>query len=676
MIETYRIIGKIVKERDGYDKLTPAEKKRYLILQYCSDLEMYTKTDKQGITKLGRLLVLDLNTKTKKCSFSQGEQLNPKEFDKIMLFFKKASGDPLIYPVTNALPGILRFELPICLKGYFPEVKWSDKHQAAQFMDYMLRIKDIFFQDTGYGLILKKSALIDDQQDKFPDPINDKAYATITKKKDYSALINDHITSYVSTTLNQLFDSNQGYALKIDGQFLHAGIYASPFIEFMHYYLIEQNYVPAKQKGVCHICYKEMALGEKVSLKQKFYGTTNNLFFDGLKNNRTYTQFGMCADCESDITIGTNEVMNKLRFFTLDISSNIIPTVSMINLKDTELIEHDKVAMIEKLLSSRVAKSGDIDSMIGVLRLLQRKTGSFNILLYNTDPVKKDFKIIGFIRDASLKDLIDKSADLDQMLQQWQLYAVGNGINLSLKGLRMLVIPSRRSHKIRSDGEYNAVGRKIALLIETYMKNRKFDFQELIRSFVDIWARIEYDNQVTYLDHELAALIMQLYLLHLNRFNQIKGVRSMEQNMMTTCLDTEKHGGFLEYFEVNHYVFEKNKYYRGLFILGALISDIETAEYKKTHKSTFSNRLNYRGISTRKVMALYDLVEEYIKIKEVYDDVQLRAYCLEALLGIEKSTLMPEEVVFYLLAGKSFRTYEKINYSKQHNDQEETNDQQ
>jgi hypothetical protein len=108
-----------------------------------------------------------------------------------------------------------------------------------------------------------------------------------------------------------------------------------------------------------------------------------------------------------------------------------------------------------------------------------------------------------------------------------------------------------------------------------------------------------------------------------------------------------------------------------------MIGKIENAEFKKSQKKTFSNRLNFKGISPRRIKDIYNTVEEYLKIREVWTDNQALAYCNESLLGIESSSVLPQEVVYYLLAGRAFENYLAIIYNKTNQEdqsKEEQND--
>jgi len=65
-------------------------------------------------------------------------------------------------------------------------------------------------------------------------------------------------------------------------------------------------------------------------------------------------------------------------------------------------------------------------------------------------------------------------------------------------------------------------------------------------------------------------------------------------------------------------------------------------------------------------------VEEYLKIRDVWPDNQALAYCSESMMGMEESNLMPQEVVYYLLAGRAYENYLGIMFSKSKQEEKES----
>ncbi len=193
---------------------------------------------------------------------------------------------------------------------------------------------------------------------------------------------------------------------------------------------------------------------------------------------------------------------------------------------------------------------------------------------------------------------------------------------------------------------------------------------------MNIWSQAEYSSKDKYWEHDLAPFMMGLYFKHLHDFNMLKGVKAMQnQDQASAQLDPKSHAKYLEYFQNHAFVFQdaaNSRFYRGLFLLGVMIARIENAQFQKTKKKTFSNRLNFKGISPRKIKSIYNTVEEYLKIYDVWPDNQALAYCSESMMGMEESNLMPQEVVYYLLAGRAYENYLGIMFSKSKQEEKES----
>lgn len=678
MILNYLSIGDLAIKERSITETNSIEYKRYILNHFCSELNEYQKTDQQGNVGIGRLLTLNLDTRKQEAEFSLANQLTPSAAADVMLFKKPAPNDPSIFGVTNSLFSIVTFELWHTLNNEtYRQINWTRPQKSSEFKTFLDKIRDIFFNPIKTGYLINKEKVIDSQKERFPQPINDDSYKGVDKDKDFNKILAKQLDDYHKKTLQSLYSDNQGFAISVDGILLHKGEFGVEYIDFLYYRIIEANYLK-KINGNCHICSSQGMIGESVSLRHKFYGTTNPLFFDNVSNTKTYTSFGICKECDIKLVVGMTYAMNRLKFNILDLSCLVLP---VLNYK-SGLIDESDLRAIERVLNYKQGRRESIQSDIQALFKLSQKCKTYSMVFFHKEPKKQEFKIIGLITNLAYADVAKKTEDLENICEDSKLYMIGQYSALTLKGLRMQIIPSARSHKIKTDGEYASTARSISKLVSDYLKNRSFIYQRLITDFVEIWSHIEYNNKVTFVDHEIAAFIFTLYLKHLYNFNQLKGVKTMEQEQKTiTQLDSKKHVKYIEYFENHGYLFmeaENGCIFRGLFLLGVFIGMIENAEYKKTKKKTFSNRINFKGISPRRILGLYDTVEEYLKIRDVWVDNQLMAHCNECLLGIDSSNLMPQEVVFYILAGKAFENYLGIIYSKEHeeteNKKEVTND--
>ncbi len=300
------------------------------------------------------------------------------------------------------------------------------------------------------------------------------------------------------------------------------------------------------------------------------------------------------------------------------------------------------------------------------------KTNEFNILFYNKpSPTSQEFIINGFIRNINTKQLIQKTIDLAELAQQYKLEEMYGYVGeLSLEGLRYLIIPSRESHPGQND--YTKINKNIINLIETYLNNHKFKYKKLIYQFVDIFNRK--NNNLSSKDYrqnlDISPYIMNLYLKHLIKFNQLEGVTIMEERKLISALEDK---ALNEYFNTHSEVYGNNYYAQGLFILGKYIAEVEAKQRQKNIQSTLINRLNLRGIPVQKVLSLVALVDDMRNVWGTYSDPITDNYYRECLQNISKSSLTPEEVVYHILCGRAYENYRRKLYFQEENNNTETN---
>jgi|LSQX01.2.fsa_nt_gb CRISPR-associated protein Csh1 len=663
MIIQYRSIGDLLIEEKGIENKQSPAYKRFILSQFCSELHEY----KIGEDSYSRLLALNLDLASKQAKFRLEDELTNERADMIMLFWKPAPNDPNIFATTNALSSILGFSLWHTLdEKDMKSINWSRPDKAADFKEFLNQIRDDFFIKIETGFLLNRECLEPEQREGFPDVSDDELFPPGLKSSDYNKILKKQLDNYHKNGLKGLYAEKQGFALYVDGKPLLEGEYGPEYLDYLYFRIVESRYAKGV-KGICHICANDGIVGSEVSLKQKFYGTTNPLYFDGASKSKTYTSFGICQDCDNQLLVGMSHALVKLKFWIMNLDCIIIPNVN----KQTGMVERAELEAIVRSLGRAQNRKQTISNDVSTLKNLSKRCPGFNLLFFFR--MKQEFKIIDLIRDLSFADLAQKTEALENMTYETEIYKIGEYWDLSVEKLRHLILPSVKSKK---KDDYNPVSKQITQLVSRYLKGQDFHYQELIRSFVNIWSQVEYSSKDTYWEHDLAPFMMGIYFKHLHDFNMLKGVMAMQNQHPTSAqLDPKNHEKYLEYFQNHAFVFQdaaNSRFYRGLFLLGVLIARIENAEYQKTKKKTFSNRLNFKGISPRKIKSIYNTVEEYLKIRDVWTDNLALAYCSESLLGMEESGIMPQEVVYYLLAGRAFENYLGIMFSKTKQEEKES----
>jgi len=109
------------------------------------------------------------------------------------------------------------------------------------------------------------------------------------------------------------------------------------------------------------------------------------------------------------------------------------------------------------------------------------------------------------------------------------------------------------------------------------------------------------------------------------------------------------------------------------------IGEIEKKNKQKKIKATIIKKLNLRGIPLQKIPAVMALVDNMRDIYNCYYHNDMDAYYRECLTEYKNATLLPEEVVFHIMAGRAFQRYLERQYwlsveELEDNTQEEAND--
>jgi hypothetical protein len=683
MIPLYQAIGKIVLKTANFNSLPEKEQKLLIVKQYCNELENYIWSEKVKdvvVNNVGRLLELNLDTTKKVCYFSQGTELIPEKKDELLVFANYAPNDPSIYAAHISLKPLLQFELYNYVESNFKKIPWKEETRGKQFLNYLKDIQETFFRMENNIISLKYDKLKEDQQKDFPDPENiPELKDKLNEKKDYNKAFQKYLKKYLSATIKDFVTDRQAYSLKIDGKFLHQTDYSDCYIDVLYYYLFERNYLDNTKQGYCHICGNESTLPKDTAIKQKFFGTTNPLYFDKVDRNSTHNAFSMCQKCNQQVLVGIQYASIKLKTTLLGLQTIVLPEIKFEIDNDEELIDPKNLNMATKLLE-RIPLDQKRDD-INTLNTLLRRLKEFTLLFYSKpSPTSQEFIINGMIKNINLKELITKTEHLNLMIQDYKLGSLyGHYAVLSFEGLRYLILPSKESHPGLNQYDYTVLNKNIISILGTYIYKRKFRYYDLICMFADIYNRknnnLKTENKYFL---NITPFLMTLYLDHLIKFNQLEGVSIMENRNLISKLQDEK---ITAYFNTHSQIYENNFYAQGLFILGMYIAAIETEQRKKDIKSTLINRLNLRGIPVQKVKSLMAMVDEMGKVWNKYYDSITENYYRECMQGIENSSLSPEEIVFHILSGRAYSNYLGAKYKLEHPDkteknQEEQNDQQ
>jgi hypothetical protein len=662
MIPTYMAIGNLVMKRDGFTEMTASEQKLYILKQYCSNLEDKTWQDKD-IKHVGRMLVLNIYTTSvnPSCFFDTADELTSDKSTELLVFDKYAPNDPSIFSSHNNLKQILTFNIQKYVEENENKIEWTNSGKLDSFKNFLKSINNFYVEQDGHRY-LNPDFLREDQKEQFPDIRTEPKLINESDSNKYIKVLGDCTSKYFAKTCPSLVTEKQSFSIKINESYLHQSDYKECYIDVIFYYVFRRLFTAKKIEACCHICSKKSLTVNDVNLKQKFYGTTNGLFFDGLKNNKTYYSFTACETCYKALAVGSKFVMERLKSRLLGLSCYVLPEIGIRNENDYGAIDPQLLHTIVTVIrQSNHSKRESISQLEKLLTKVKR----FELFFFKKTPGKEEFNIQAYFKEINISNLIEKSINTITLSDFYGLYKLTKyGVDLSFEGLRYLILPSAESHKNLDKKYYNAIFKLLLSTLEVYLYNRSFNYHKLLSQFVDIWVRIHHNqdsNEKDYLKHAINPFIMLLYLCHLNEFNQLEGVTIMPFSDTIVKL---KDDDLTSFFTMHSYIYQHNRYARGLFIMGEYVANIEAKQREKEINSTFINRLNLSGIPVQKIQTVMGSVDEMRKVWSTYNDPITDAYYRECMHGIENAALLPAEVVFYILSGRAFSIYLAITKSK------------
>ena len=682
------MIGKTLMHKDGYSNMSLKNQKLYILRQFCVDSSgFYDKiTDTYS-----RIVTMNLDTNRTSMEFTSSVQIANDVCAQYLIFTNYAPADINFYAAHIGYKSIIGFALLEYIVSNRKKIHWTDPASVDPCIGFLQGIRDTFFQTDGEDLQPNHSLFPETQKSGF---LNSEVIAnlnTITDKKTYKKERDKVIKKYFERDIASITGKKPAYAITIDGKFIHEHELTSAcYLDVLYYHFFEKQFTNSKAKGSCHLCSLNGELAEDVSLKQKFYGSSNPMYFDRLSNNRSYSAFSLCEECYKELIVGIQFASNKLKTRILGLNSLVLPEIDNIQIMDIDSVSPTSLKSIINVLkhNNKAAHQQDLQ----IIKDIQMRLSKFSLFFYSKPSATSQEFIIGkFIKGISIKSVIDKTDDLDRLTLENKLVDVFNtNYGLNIEGLRYLLLPSVESHPNlrpkdpRKPPDYQQINREILSLLSKYLYSHEFDYKKLIRNFVDIFARkyIHVDDQFLY-GVDLSPFVMSLYLKHLTSFSLVKIITRKEDKIMTTMLEDPE---ILKYFENNAETYLNNRYAQGLFILGKYISEIEFEQSKKNISKTAISKVNLRGLPVQRVKSTMATMDELRDIWVNYNNLTTDAYYRECMTGIETSTLSPEEVIFHILSGRAYSKYVGIlmgklkkqnaeNNQTTENNQEEENDQ-
>ena len=644
MINSFRMLGKSILQKEGYYDTEDENLKRDI---YLKNQSIVPKQRKNGAE---RAIAIHFDTKKREFTFELDKEITPGNRDYFFAFSVGAPRDRKKFLSTNNLGSFYKKVFDDSL-SYLTDKRdksetrgWFSKNIIHDYDKLIQKILDTFYVKEGEDYILNKERLSSDKKESLL-----KIEERLREKQKSSKPI--PVETLYNTLINKEFLGKEGKSedkfppvilAKIDGKSILEYKNLKPsYINLVYYNLFERFFIENAQKDkVCHICAQKKEVIGEIPLQMKFYGTTNYLYFENLKNQVAYRSFSICRECLKEVLIGMRYTSNELRDWILGINCYLVP------LMETEEENFEKkYKSVFKLLNKNKGYQEDVEEIERLVRRSARKKFCFNLLFFEKN--KQEFNIIKLISNIEYKILVSKLKLFHDINKTYQLSLLRNSIGLN--DLRFHLFPSKYTHN-KSD---SVLYRKDILdLLEAFLHGYPVNYHVLIKRFMHIY-RLKFHRDNT---DALAAFKMVLWLSIFNKIKPLKGVETMEGKAGNTVTEIQNEN-YRKFIEAHQTIYEKNFHRQGLFLLGIVINSIVYAQRDKS--SSFMKKLNFSGIPARRVNRLVGEVQNFYQIynKDIYEEPGIWGNIMDRLQGIEESSMNPEEIVFYILTGISYANY-------------------
>ena len=679
MINNFKKIGQLTLEKNNYYNQSK-KNKRKILLQYQAITPKALKDNKGNILLDGKTICLNFDLQHENFEFKLSNyDLSENNIDKFFAFRLNAPKDKKKFLMTNNIATFYSAVFKESL-DYLNDKRenkkseeWFKNNIKEEYDKFITGILSKFYKEALNGgvYILNYEKLKQDQKNYFNDikkgllsyknkkkekwekffnnvsALNKKKEVESLNNEIWGRLINKILFNKESTKVDKLpsvvlITFNNETILEVESE-----KYKDSYMNFCYYDLFEKFFIEkGKKERLCYVCGHKKDVIQEIPFPMKFYGTTNNLYFENLSNKNAYKSFAICKDCLFEVLTGMKIVENKFSDYLFDLSVYILP-------KDLNSLDEQRVyRKITKTLKKR--KSGykdDINQIKELLKKAKRETFFFDFMFYDSPAGSQEFNILKVISNVDTNILLEKLKTFDGISEKYGLNQIsdnfGNNSSLSLNDLRYYLFPSRITDK---NPDFRVYGKDLLNFLETFLTANKLSYIDLISRFVKIYKkRLIKDDVDTF-----SAFKMNLFLSIFLKSNQLKKGGNMNNGKIYTEILIEEYEKF---FETHKEIYESNAYRQGLFLLGTVVSKIIYAQKEKN--SNFLKKINFSGLSVRRVPALVNQVREYFEIykKDIFEDKGVWGNITDRLQGIEESDLKPEEVIFYTLSGISFADY-------------------
>lgn len=463
-------------------------------------------------------------------------------------------------------------------------------------------------------------------------------------------IVSNELMNYIKkkTKLNK--NKISLFTISLNGELL---INDDNYKKYIYSSLIDDIFINYKDEGLCHVC---NARGEvtwnTTKFWFKFYITDKVGFSSNLNGGKNFLKnYAICRNCYKYILASESFVKNKMRIYLAKTNVYILPSFHLSQNLPVYKIERWANYFMDKFLASVSLKGlREFQKKIKDYITYENFQDNFMLNFLFAEKIQAEFRVYQLIQDvppSRLDEIVEKAVEIQKL-------------GLDIFKEQNIYLSLRKIYDLFSTED--SINKKTKFILTFYYQlfsHIPFHYKVLIKEFIGRILEIRFKNDFKDSVFSQTLLFQNLLLIYLEKLKLLDRGENMNDNQeYLSSLDLDEN--------INTFLRESrySEQMASLFLIGLLIGEIGTEQYKKgDKKKAILNKVNFQGMDLNKLVRLFNDIYEKMRQYRILTSKNEKIYSLAKNLfetNKLKWSLTPQENVFYVLSGYSFKTYKAI----------------
>jgi len=437
--------------------------------------------------------------------------------------------------------------------------------------------------------------------------------------------------------------------------------------DFIRTKFLEPSKKAKTQKRICYATgilkddVGEIAFNSRYNINKMFVTTTRN-YASEFANEGFNLNYQASSETQKLLERGSEYILQNHTTLIAGVNHCILPKI----FSQSKVYEKSLLARLSKK-SELLFRAQETQDLISEIEVSEPEIYWIDFLGYESDG--NFFKAINYIRDVSklhFTNLIHTFQNVDRFFKDIDGIDWENVMSRGKERLLFLnfqtfysLIPIRKEKEKKNEA---LIAFKSILEQRPFSRYKLFEYyKELIlchrfhryRSYTNIYAPENINDRTLHFDYAIRNATYQ-YLAIFQVLKQLNLLKDMEE--ITNAEPAIVGETFQQQIDVFFHKMDYSESQKAMFYLGRAVSAVAYAQVQKNHSSKpILDKINFNGLDTKAIMRLHNDLMEKTRQYRIYEKTELSLSSYLIHFNVNNWKLSPEEALFFLLSGYSFR---------------------